>query len=70
LICCGDGIEIAKFLPKPAKLSIGRKTSEAQFDHNLSNGMEMQRSHYKILNTFADRVLVGASEESRRGAGE
>lgn len=49
--------------------TIADKRSEP-FLNVLNNGCEMDRAEYLKLCRFADKVLVPATEQSRRGAGE
>ncbi len=37
--------------------------------NHLDNGFVLSQAKYKLLNKLADRILVEATEESRRGAG-
>ncbi len=43
---------------------------EASYNAGLEHGLNVKRSHYDTLNIVANRILVEATEASRRGAGE
>ncbi len=70
-IKCADAkADISEFLPAGSELLFGHQIHMKKFNENLEKGVTIDRSHYKAMNHVADRILVEATEESRRGAGE
>lgn len=53
--------------PKP---SFDFDTARQFYNQSLRDGVPMDETTYKYLNRIADKTLVEATEESRRGAGE
>lgn len=70
LQCASTVQDIVKFLPDQTILETPDETILNTYAKAIVMGMSINQDHIHALNQVADRILVEASEASRRGAGE
>ena len=70
LICSRTEEVLREYLTEGSEVLIEAKAQKDRYACSLEHGVQIQQSHYEALNIIANRVLVEASEFSRRGAGE
>ena len=70
IVCTRNEDLLKSYVPKALAVSISAKSQTDTFSAVLENGLKIDRAHYDTLNKVANRVLVEATEASRRGAGE
>ena len=70
LICSKSENSLNKELALGSKIIKNKETQMEIYSLRLDRGINIQRSHYERLTNIANRVLVEATEASRRGAGE
>lgn len=66
----GASLSINADREKMTEIYMSAGTQKSNYAKALDNGIQIERTHYDALTKVADRVLVEASEASRRGAGE
>jgi len=70
LICSRTETSLTEELNVGAKILKDKESQIEIYSLRLNRGINIQRSHYDRLTNIANRVLVEATEASRRGAGE
>ncbi len=70
LICSKTAEALKDSLKDRTAFSDSVDDQEASYNAGLEQGLNVKSSHYDTLNIVANRVLVEATEASRRGAGE
>jgi len=70
LICAQNDDILDKYIDADLNIQLGPDVQRQAHAFGLEQGMSIKRSHYDTLTKIANRVLVEASEASRRGAGE
>jgi len=70
LICSRMEETLSEYMGKGLDIYVRADTQKDSYACSLEQGVQIKRSHYEALTIIANRVLVEASEASRRGAGE
>lgn len=70
LICTRTEEELSGILTEDLKVLVDVDVQKETYAASLEQGLLIKPSHYEALNVIANRVLVEATEASRRGAGE
>jgi len=70
LVCAKTDENLNKYLYDNIPVAIDVITQRKTYSSNLESGIKIDKSHYEHLTLMSNKVLVEASEMSRRGAGE
>ncbi len=70
LICSQAEETLSKYMGEGLEVLVRADTQKETYASSLEHGVQIKPSHYEALTIIANRVLVEASEASRRGAGE
>jgi len=70
LICSRTEDPLNAFMAKRLEVLMSTDAQKETYAASLEQGVQIKSPHYDALNLIANRVLVEATEASRRGAGE
>jgi len=70
LICSRTEERLNEYVGEGLEVLESCDVQKGAYASSLEHGVQIKKSHYEALNLIANRVLVEATEASRRGAGE